>query len=219
MDKRHLINESSFYDQAYSNNENRRERGFAWGSEPSHSLVSLLHDNHIIMGEGVSVLDCGCGDGRHIQYFRSYGCEVTGIEISKKALDLCKYKFKEDRNVTLLHRDLTEKDSLADLGHFNLILDWSVLGHIRKCYQQNYISNLISTLNEGGHIIAVEFDISLPGLFKNKDYRIRNGHYSRGFTIESLSNCWRNLKLIDYKTEVMEDEVNGYKFNAVLMKK
>ena len=217
MDRTHLTNEATFYDQAYSNNQNRRERGFAWGSEPSPSLVSLLHENHIVMEEGIRVLDCGCGDGRHIQYFRSYGCEVMGVEISEKALELCKERFRTDERVAILHKDLTEKGVLADIGQFDIILDWSVLGHIRRSYQQPYVSNLVSALISGGHVIAVEFDISLPGLFRNRDYRVRKGHYSRGFTVETLTECLTPLRLVDYRAEMMEDEVNGYKFNAVLM--
>jgi len=71
---------------------------------------------------------------------------------------------------------LTEKNSLSKLGKFDLVLDWSVLDHIRKKYIKKYMANILSVIKKDGYAIFSEFDISMPGLFKNKNYFIKTNN-------------------------------------------
>lgn len=45
----------------------------------STSPISLLKDRQL---EGKRILDVGCGDGRHVDFYRRLGMTVTGVEVS-----------------------------------------------------------------------------------------------------------------------------------------
>jgi ubiquinone/menaquinone biosynthesis C-methylase UbiE len=65
------------------------------------------------------VVDCGCGNGRHVFPAAARCSEVFGVDISKKLLSLVQQRMMEKniRNITLLHADLTHlplQDSSVD---------------------------------------------------------------------------------------------------------
>jgi SAM-dependent methyltransferase len=219
MKSKHLKYELKFYESAFGNNSKRRTSRFSWEYRPSKSVIGLVEKNGLKQGKGKRALDVGCGDGRHIAYFRSLGYSVVGVDFSLESLKLCRKRFAKDKEVELFQADLTKKKALEKLGQFDLVLDWSVLDHIREEYVKRYLRNLFWTIKLGGVIIFSEFDISLPGLFKNKDYKIVRGHYSKAYNLGSLVKTLRPLRLVDSREKVLEDEINNYKLNSVLMQK
>jgi 2-polyprenyl-3-methyl-5-hydroxy-6-metoxy-1,4-benzoquinol methylase len=219
MDTKHLQSELNFYQKAFLHNAGRRKHGYGWESEPSRVVKDIIIKNKLNAdAKNKQMLDLGCGDGRHITLFRQMGFSITGVDFSKEAIKLCKEKFKNDKKVKLYRIDLTKKNGLKNLGKFDLILDWSVLDHIRRKYFKTYLSNIKGAIKPGGFGIFAEFDASLPGLFKNKDYKIVHGHYSRAYTIPTLLETLKPLRMIDCRKAILEDEINNYKFNTVLMK-
>lgn len=55
---------------------------------PSELIRELVDD---LINRGVkNVLDAGCGAGRHSEYLSNKGFNVTGVDISKKAIELAK---------------------------------------------------------------------------------------------------------------------------------
>ena len=79
-----------------------------WFSSDYYSLLyqhrdceeaKLFIDNLIALlkiPSGSSILDCGCGKGRHSIYLSEKGFEVTGIDISKKNIADAKKEVKEN---------------------------------------------------------------------------------------------------------------------------
>jgi 2-polyprenyl-3-methyl-5-hydroxy-6-metoxy-1,4-benzoquinol methylase len=219
MKKEHLKKELQFYKQAFSNNRERRKRKYSWQYAPSKSVVELVKRNKLISKASFGrVLDVGCGDGRHIEYFRKLGFSVWGVDFSKEAIDLCRKRFRGDSNVHLKIADLTRKNVLKSLGKFDVVIDWSVLDHIRMKYRKVYLNNLIKAIREGGYAILTEFDTDLPGIYSNRKYKISRGHYSRVYSITELKKILRPLKLFDKKAGILEDEINNYRFNTVLFR-
>jgi demethylmenaquinone methyltransferase/2-methoxy-6-polyprenyl-1,4-benzoquinol methylase len=43
-------------------------------------------------GEGISVLDIGCGTGTQLEIYQKAGCQITGVELSPAMLDVAKAK-------------------------------------------------------------------------------------------------------------------------------
>ncbi len=68
-----------------------------------------------------------------------------------------------------------------------------------------------------GYTIFSEFDESLPGLFKGKKYKIQNGHYSKAYSMFELKSVLKPLKLVDQRAGVLEDKINHYRFNTMLL--
>lgn len=220
MKPEHLKSELEFYAKAFRDNTIRREKAISWEYTPSKTIIEIIKSNRLSENpESKRVLDLGCGDGRHTAYFRELGFYVVGVDFCKEAIGLCTDRFKEDHGVHLERIDLTEKEALAHLDTFDLVLDWSILDHIRREYLPVYLSNVLGSVKNGGHLIAAEFDISVRKLYKGKDFKCRRRHYSRGFTLQGLIELLKPLTLIDYRKKVLEDEITGYKFNTVLMEK
>lgn len=216
--------ELDFYQKAYGSDteysaRNRIERGFGWGEKISPTVVELI--DSLGLAENTtskSFLDLGCGDGRSSEYFYKLGFSVTGVDFSPEALAIYQAKFAQDPKVRSARTDLTAIDSLRDLGQFDLILDWSVLDHIRPAYVPVFISNILGALKEGGHIIASEFD-TLPDLEAEKDSKIIKGHYSKIYKIDELAALFHPLQLIDKREHTLEDTRNNIYFNTVVFKK
>lgn len=220
MKPEHLKSELEFYAKAFGDNASRRGKAISWEYTSSRTIIEIIKANNLAKStESKRALDLGCGDGRHSAYFRELGFYVAGVDFCEEAVQLCADRFKKDSEVHLELVDLTEENAISHLGEFDLVLDWSVLDHIRREYLPVYLQNVIGSVKEGGHLIAAEFDISVRKLYQGKDFKCRRGHYSRGFTLKGLVESLNPLVLVDYREKVLEDEITGYRFNTVLMKK
>ena len=139
-----------------------------------------------------------------------------GVDFSQDALDICKKRFANDGQVTLKKVDLTKPNCLKDLGKFDLVLQWSVLDHIRAKYVKTFLRNVVSVV--GNFFVVSEFS-TFENKFKNKPYKIENGHYSRCYTSQELTNVFTPLQKIDIIKD--GDEVIPYniKFHTILFQK
>lgn len=230
MKPKHLKNEKDFYDEAYRDPETRLERGYGWATTPSPSMVTLSKKirpkNPQYYRE---ILDIGIGaDGRNATYFLNQGHFVFGIDISKIALDHCKIKFEKyckDDKLYLDYRDMSVPNTITELFgpcKFDVIIDWSVMDHIRRAYLTAYKKNILDHLEVGGYLISSQFADPLPEKFKvkkGKDFCLWDKHYMRCFTIEKLIAEFPSLKVVDYMENCPEDEINGIKIHSVLFRK
>ncbi|MFH1505542.1 MAG: class I SAM-dependent methyltransferase [archaeon] len=219
MKPQHLSSELAFYKDAFSDNRTRRERKYSWMQNPSRTVVELAETNGLDGDtQNKRVLDLGCGDGRHSEHFLSLGYQVVGVDFCEEAVEICTLRF-EGRDANFHVLDLTQRGSLSELGQFDVVIDWSVLDHVRSEYLPAYIANIYDAISKKGHLFLTAFTDSLPGLFKNKRYKVVNGHYSRGYTVDKLVGLFPGLKLVDERENVLEDEINDYRFHTILMRK
>jgi 2-polyprenyl-3-methyl-5-hydroxy-6-metoxy-1,4-benzoquinol methylase len=219
MKSTHLSSELAFYLNAFSNNNTRRKRKYSWEKNPSKVVIELARANGLNKDtKGKRVLDIGCGDGRHSKYFISLGYQIVGVDFCKKSIDICTSKFKNGK-AKFYVLDLTNKGALTKLGKFDIIIDWSVLDHIRSEYLKNYLENIHTSMTSEGYLFITAFNDSLPGLFKNKKYKIKNGHYSKGYSINELIKLFPHFHLIDKRENVLEDKINNYRFHTILIRK
>lgn len=219
MEKKHLKSELDFYQRAYQENQTRWERGFLWGYSPNPNL-SFLIDKHV--KEKERTIDLGCGDGRHIDLLLKKGFkEIVGVDFCPEAIDLCKRQF--GAKLQIVEADLTIPKILSEIGLFDLVVDWSVLDHIRREYLSDYLATTFNLIKEGGILISTQFADTIPGLRKNQNYRLNTlghkGHYSRGFDILTLKQMYSPLKLIDSSGPQYEDGQRKYQFVTVVLRK
>ncbi|MCF7820481.1 MAG: class I SAM-dependent methyltransferase [Candidatus Pacebacteria bacterium] len=174
------------------------------------------------------VLDVGIGDGRNAQYFVDKGHEVVGVDFSSKAIALCEKRF--GNKVELLQLDMTTENACAFFQEksFDLIVDWSVMDHVRRSLLSPYLFNLHSCLKLEGYLLSIQFElcwIKILSSNSNKDWAITHGgHYSRGWkNPESLQKTildyLRDLPDNDYKKIFAKQILEQTFFNLLLLQK
>ena len=212
--------ELNFYDQVYKENDTRVKRGFSWPYHAS-TLVKRLIDESVSLNQVQRVLDIGCGDGRHIKYFDYLGInEIVGIDFCPSAIEVCRERFAK-KNIKLYQKNLCDKNCLDKLGHFDLILNFSVMCHIRRKNLKTFINNTLNRLSATSYLMLVELG-SIPGLHQNKDFKTSyqgHRHYTRVFTPRDLMLLFSPLRLIRIIKNFEEAPGSNYFFNALLFKR
>lgn len=226
MKEKHFQSEQRFYQKAYSDNPTRRERGYGWEFSPSEVVLELFKK---YIGENIKerqknfrVLDVGCGDGRHLAYFAGLGLDTTGIDFSPESIQICRKRFKDCPNIHLRLSDLTKKEAIKKLGQFSLIIEWSVMDHIRREYLPRFKQNILNALAKDGYLISAQLAPPFPGrlpLQKGRDYRIGKGHYVKAYQMKDLIGAFPALQVVDKKENILEDEKNKFLVNTVIFQK
>lgn len=127
MNKR-LNDIRKFFDQAAEKyNEDRTLSGGRLFNEYIEIPCTLqLVGNH---SSQVSVLDIGCGIGAYSYHFGRLGCDVTGIDISKKMINICKSKCAEFDNVSFVRSSLRDFNPTKK---YDIIVGGFMLGYFEN---------------------------------------------------------------------------------------
>ena len=175
--------------------------GVPCGPECPHP-EAMEHTNEIMsgladLGPAIRVLDLGCGYGSTARYLaRSYGCTVTGINISEKELELARLRAAE---AGLEHLLSFEQGDFHSLLYENESFDvvWSQEAFLHGADKSLIISEARRVLKGGGTLIFTDivvrsetpasdreriYDrISSPEMWDSEDYR--RCLVDQGFTI------------------------------------
>jgi SAM-dependent methyltransferase len=130
-----------FWETTFINNQEM------WGFEPSQSAV--LTKDFFVANVVKTVLIPGFGYGRNAQIFKNAGISVTGIEISKTAIELARKHYGTDMtihhgSVTDMPFDTSRYDGIFCYGLIHLLDGDERRKLIRDCYDQ---------LADGGHMV------------------------------------------------------------------
>jgi SAM-dependent methyltransferase len=152
-----------------------------WWAARTDLVLELLEGLRIL--PPARVLEVGCGWGTNLEALEAGGYQVSGLDISRRALD------RLDRP----HRQLIEADlalGLPDtLPAYDCVLALDVIEHIDNDHQA--VRELRRLLNPGGRvIISVP---ALPDLYSEFD--AVQGHRRR-YTAQSLRACLEGAGLI-----------------------
>lgn len=85
--------EGKVYDEWYRKGKKIETPFFYHNIKKEKSFIKSLI-NKFKLPHGSSLIDIGCGNGMYSNIFREYGMEVTGIDISKSAIDFCNEKYQ-----------------------------------------------------------------------------------------------------------------------------
>jgi len=124
---------TEFWESAFT------EKQEMWGFEPSKSAI-LTSD--FFTGKAVkNVFIPGIGYGRNAQIFRDKGMTVTGIEISKTAVEMAQKHYGSD--ITIYHGSVTDMpfddrryDGIFCYALIHLLDENERIKLIRDCYNQ-----------------------------------------------------------------------------------
>ncbi|HUZ60433.1 MAG TPA: class I SAM-dependent methyltransferase [Hanamia sp.] len=132
---------AEFWEEAF------KEKQEMWGLEPAKSTVLT---NDFFVENGVSnILIPGIGYGRNAQIFRDSGMAVTGIEISKTAIDIANKHFGND--LTIYHGSVTEMP--FDNHLYDGIFCYALIHLLNKEEREKLIEHCYNQLTENGYMI------------------------------------------------------------------
>jgi len=168
-------------------------------TEPPGLLVRAVKTGKI---KPCQAVDLGCGAGNYAVWMAGQGFDVTGIDISEKAIALARELAarKEVRCrfvVTDLLGDVNEFQS-----GFELAYDWEVLHHIFPDDRPQYIQNVHSLLQPNGMYFSVCFsdkDAAFGGQGKFRETPLGTKLYFS--SEEELNNLFTPLfRIIELET-------------------
>jgi len=141
-----------------------------WNLErPPGLLVELVESQWVLP---CNAIDLGCGAGNYAVWLSTRGFQMTGVDVSPKALELAKsLADKNSAACRFIAADLTGE--LHDLDcSFDFAYDWEVLHHVFPGNRERYVDNVHRILRPGARYLSVCFsEKDTPGFGGKGKYR------------------------------------------------
>ncbi|MCX6383179.1 MAG: class I SAM-dependent methyltransferase [Actinobacteria bacterium] len=122
--------------------------------EPPAVLVELIESGKV---SPCKAIDLGCGTGNYAIYLASQGFDVTGVDISPKAIEIA----KENARKKGVRCNFIVADVLKDFGvieeTFDFAYDWEFMHHIFPRQRKRYVENVNRLLNPKAKYLSVCF--------------------------------------------------------------
>lgn len=179
------------------------EKQEMWGFEPSNSAV-LAKD--FFVGKSVkNILIPGIGYGRNAQIFRENGIEVTGIEISKTAIEMARRHYGTD--MTIFHGSVT--DMPFDNCRYDGVFCYALIHLLDSAERRKVILDCYNQLAKDGYmiftVISKEAQTYGKGKFVSQDrYEIFDGVKMFFYDRDSVHAEFDEAGLFEI-TEINED--------------
>ena len=198
-----------------------RNEGAAWQFEPADSSYKTLN---LFKKKGIKkVLIPGFGYGRNAKIFLENGFDITGIEISKTAIELAQ---NHGLNCIVHHGSVTEMP--FDNVKYEGIYCYAMIYLLNKYERRKFLESCYNQLIEGGLMIFVVTSINSSScgtgqkLSKNK-YKLPNGLKVFFYDNESIKKEFLDFGLvesiaIDEPIKFMDNQ-EPIKLNYVICKK
>ncbi|RBL88354.1 class I SAM-dependent methyltransferase [Chitinophaga flava] len=179
------------------------EKQEMWGFEPSNS--ALLTKDFFVEKAVRNVLIPGIGYGRNAQVFRDNGITVTGIEISKTAIDMARKHYGTD--MIIHHGSVT--DMPFDNYRYDGIFCYALIHLLNSNERKKLIRDCYNQLSDNGYmvftVISKEADTYGKGKFLSKDrYEMFGGVKMFFYDRESIHAAFDQVGLFEI-TEVSEN--------------
>jgi len=182
---------SEFWETAYSSNEKM------WGETPtdnSSHVFELFQSNKI-----KSILIPGFGYGRNAKIFYDHGFNVSGIEISKTAIERARKYFGDD--VTIHFGSVT--DMPFDRNHYQSIYCYSLIHLLNKSERKKLIDDCYKQLEPNGIMVFVALSV-------------RDERYGIGEAIgKNTFHTPSGLNLYFYDEAAIQEEFGKYTIEAL----
>ncbi len=130
-----------FWEKAFRNNQEM------WGFQPAPSTV--LTKDFFLEHDVKNVLIPGIGYGRNAQIFMENGMKVTGIEISKTAIELAHKHFGDD--LVIYHGSVAEMP--FDKNLYDGIFCYALLHLLGKNKREKLIQDCFNQLRNTGYMV------------------------------------------------------------------
>ena len=177
------------------------EHGWAVG-EPSPYAVRFLRRLSKQVPGG-TLLDVGCGEGRHAIAAERLGFRVTAVDYEPLALKRAQSAAKEQRAKGIAFRTANVFALPFPDSHFDVVLDCGCLHHQRKADWAAYRANIVRVLKPGGFYVLSVFTPEFH-LFRGspRPWHIAGGAYRRCFTSDEIVQLFgRHFGVVEVREE------------------
>jgi len=117
-------------------------------------FVKWLRRKEKVELAGLSVLDLGSGTGKNSIYLAERESEVSGIELSKKAVEIANERAgKEGLNIKFIQGSFGEDFPFAE-NSFDLILDITSSNSLNEKEREVYLKESARVLKSGGYMFV-----------------------------------------------------------------
>lgn len=172
--------------------------------KPRKILVNLVEKGLVKEGKA---LDICCGAGTNAVYLAQKGFEVTGIDISSKAIEYAKQKAEQANVKIRLMVQNFLKLSFND-EEFDFVFDMGCFHHVEVEDRNTFIKEVYRVLKKSGTYLLVCFSY-------------RNGPAWNHFTKEQIVQLYSNYFKIKKNKHIASREADDFVryFYAVLMER
>jgi SAM-dependent methyltransferase len=194
-----MVNEpekSEFWESAFG------EKQEMWGLKPSSSAV--LTKDFFVQKSVKTILIPGIGYGRNAQIFKENGIAVTGIEISKTAIEMAGRHYGAD--MIIHHGSVT--DMPFDKHRYDGVFCYALIHLLDSSEREKLIRDCYNQLSANGYmvftVISKEAHTYGQGKFVSKDrYEIFDGVKMFFYDRESIKSEFGKAGLFEI-TEISE---------------
>ncbi|MFH1452152.1 MAG: class I SAM-dependent methyltransferase [archaeon] len=198
--------------------------GAIWTSQkPPTEIVELIESGKIKPGK---CLDVGCGEGFYSIYLASKGFDVTGIDLSEKAIEYAKRNAEEKGvKVKFIAMDVMDISKIKE--KYDFIFEWTLLHFLMPEERKKYVENIYNLLNDNGKYLSICFNEQSSMFGTDKKIRVIPKN-SRGFvggklyfsSVEELQDLFKPyFNIIENKVfEALESGGRGF-LNYFFMEK
>jgi SAM-dependent methyltransferase len=197
------------------------ENQMMWGFEPSDSAI--LTKDFFLEKKVKDILIPGIGYGRNAKVFIDNGINVTGIEISKTAIDLAR---QNGLNINIFHGSVTDMPFENKL--YDGIFCYALIHLLNSDERNKFIKDCYNQLKPKGYMIFTTISKEAPMFGKgkqlSKDYfEIMEGVKMFFYDSDSITQEFGKYGLIEF-SEIVEPHKNmenkpPFKFTMVKCQK
>jgi len=190
-----------------------------WNMEaPPKLLVELVETGKV---QPCRVIDLGCGAGNYAIYLAERGFEVTGVDISPRAIEIARKNaerkgLKCNFFVADVVEDLDKVNQTWDFAH-----DWGLLHHILPEQRHKYVKGVHRILNPSGKYLSVCFsekDAGFGGSGKHRKTRLGTVlYFSSEDELRELFEEY--FQIIDLWTAKIDGKFESHTFNCAFMER
>jgi SAM-dependent methyltransferase len=167
------------------------EKQTMWGYEPTDSAI--LTKDFFLKKNIKEILIPGIGYGRNAKVFIDNGINVTGIEISKTAIELAR---QNGLNIPIFHGSVT--DMPFDNKHYDGIFSFALLHLLNKHERDKFIKACYDQLKPNGYMIFTTVSKKAPMYGKGK--QLDNDYYE----------IMDGVKMFFYDTDTIKQDFGNY---------
>lgn len=168
------------------------EKQEMWDFEPANSAI--LTKDFFLKNSISNILIPGIGYGRNAQLFVENGMRVTGIEISKTAIEIARKHYGKD--MTIYHGSVT--DMPFDNAQFDGIFCYALIHLLSSDEREKLIRDCYNQLAEGGYMVFSAISKEAPTYGQGK--RIGKDRYE----------MFGGVNLFFYDSESIEAEFDNF---------
>lgn len=182
------------------------ENHMMWGFEPSDSAI--LTKDFFLEKKVKDILIPGIGYGRNAKVFTDNGIHVTGIEISKTAIELAR---QNGLNLNIFHGSVT--DMPFDNKLYDGVFCYALIHLLNNREREKFIKACYNQLKPNGYMIFTTISKEAPMFGKGKQlgkdyFEIMEGMKMFFYDSDSIKQEFGNYGLVEF-SEVVEPHKNA----------